>query len=94
MGDSHGKAKSNKEIKASMAQTFTTPMGFHDMLDQMRRYNKANEIIFTARSLLVKRMNILIDSLNDNSITIRACGATDKEFFTKILYAIDTRVLL
>ena len=94
MGDTHGKAKSNEEIKASMAQTFTTPMDYYDMLDRTKRYNKGNEIIFTESSLLVKRVNFLIDSLADNSITIRACGMNDKEFFTKILYSIDTRVNL
>jgi hypothetical protein len=94
MADINGKARSNDEIKASMAQTFTTPMDFHDMIDRTERYNAANEIIFTEDSLLVKRIRSLVQSLRDHSIQIRACGDLDKEYFTKILYAIDLRVNL
>jgi hypothetical protein len=94
MGDTFGRAKSNEEIKASMSQTFTMLLDFYDMIDRVKRYNKGNEIIFTSDSLLVKRVEFLVDSLTENSIIIRACGVSDKLFFTKILYAVDTRVNL
>jgi hypothetical protein len=90
----NGKARSSEEIKASMAQTYTMPMDFNDMTDRIERYNGANGIIFSPTSLLVKRIETLANALQDHRIQIKACGSMDEEYFTKILYALDTRVNL
>jgi hypothetical protein len=90
----NGKARSSEEIKASMAQTYTMPMDFNDMIDRIERYNGANGIIFSPASLLVKRITTLINALQNHRIQIKACGSMGEEFYTKIMYMLDTRVNL
>ena len=69
-------------------------MDFSNMTNRIERYNGANGIIFSPVSLLVKRIATLVNALQDHRIQIKACGSMDKEFYTKIMYALDTRVNL
>ena len=65
-----------------------------DMTNRIEHYNGAHGIIFSPVSLLVKRIATLVNALRDHRIQIKACGSMDEEFYTKIMYALDTRVNL
>ncbi len=86
------KEKLQNEIKASQIQEVKVPMTFEELHQTLLSYLGISSILFGPRSALVAGVKSFATAIQTKKIIFKGCIATDSNFPTKILYAMEIRI--
>jgi hypothetical protein len=89
-----GKGRTVDEIKASNKQVVKAPTSYNDMTQQLRYFAGACSIFFGEFSVATSGINALIGAIDKYKHIFKAREAREKEFVSKFLFAVDTRMQL
>ncbi len=86
-----GKGMTVDEIKAANKQEVHAPMNFQDMTKQLRMFTIANDIFLGELSTGSQCLRTLQTMIDCNRSTFKARERLDEQFYSKLLFAIDSR---
>jgi hypothetical protein len=79
------------EIKAANKQEVNAPMSFNDMTMQLNMFTVANDIFLGELSVGSQCLCALLTMVEANRTTFKARAIADEEFYSKFLFAVDSR---
>ena len=86
-----GKGMTVDEIKAANKQEVNAPMSFNDMTMQLNMFTVANDIFLGELSVGSQCLRALLTMVEANRTTFKARAIADEEFYSKFLFAVDSR---
>jgi hypothetical protein len=86
-----GKGMTVDEIKAANKQEVNAPMSFNDMTMQLNMFTVANDIFLGELSVGSQCLRALLTMVEGNRTTFKARTIADEEFYSKFLFAVDSR---
>ena len=86
-----GRGMTVDEIKASNKQEVHAPMNFTEMTLQLEMFTTANDIFLGELSVGSQCLRALQAMINSNRTTFRAREIADEQFYSKFLFAVDSR---
>jgi hypothetical protein len=78
------------KIKASQIQEVKVPTFFEELHQSLLFYLGITSILFGTGSSLVAGVNSLANAIKTKKIVFKGCIATNSDFPTKILYAMES----
>ena len=89
---SQGKGWSETDLKEAIKQGIETPTDIHSFGHQLKNFWGLSSFFFGENSILSKALEPLLATISNHTLTFEAAQLRDKNFATKLGYAIDTRV--
>jgi hypothetical protein len=86
-----GKGMTVDEIKAANKQEVNAPMSFNGMTMQLNMFTVANDIFLGELSVGSQCLRALQTMVEANRTTFKARAIADEEFYSKFLFAVDSR---
>ena len=89
---SQGKGWSETDLKDALKQGIETPNDIHCFGHQLKNFWGLSSFFFGENSVLSQALEPLLGTISNHTLTFEAAQLRDKNFATKLGYAIDTRV--
>jgi len=89
---SQGKGWSETDLKEALRQGVVTPTDIHTFGHQLKNFWGLANFFFGENSLIAQALQPILAQLSAHTLTFEAAQVRDKNFATKLGYAIDTRI--